>query len=270
MRHDYYNAAVEIAKEAGAILRNMSRDELVIEEKGSAYDFVTNADNASQNHIKQRLHHYFPSHHFVGEEDGKTDADVAKFLSSLSPDEYCWICDPLDGTMNYIRHFHGYAVSMGLYHGGEIIVGVTYTPVEDELFASELGSGVTCNNIPLHVSKIDSLTHSLTTTGIPPTNMEWRNICFNSFNRVAYETLNLRIIGCATRAIAYVAAGRFESYWEIGPHPWDVAAGTLFVREAGGHILNLYGEPYEFGEPRFMATNGLIDEELVKTINWPK
>ena len=269
MKHDYYNAAIEIAKEAGDILKKMSLENIVVTEKGSAFDFVTNADNASQSYIKERLQHYFPTHYFVGEEDGKTDKDVAAFLKNISKDEYCWICDPLDGTMNYIRHYLGYAVSLACYHAGEIIVGVTYTPVENELFAAELGNGATCNGFPIHVSEVDKLTHAITTTGIPPTNMDWRNTCFPSLNRVAFNTLNLRIIGCATRCIAYVAAGRFESYWEVGPHPWDVAAGSLLVREAGGNICTLTGEAYSFGEPRFMATNGKIDQSLIKAINWP-
>lgn len=270
MNSDYINVAIDTARKAGSLLKQLSEEALIVEEKGSAFDFVTNADTASQKLVQDALHKFFPSHYFVGEEDGKTDKDVADFLYGLSPSEYCWICDPLDGTMNYIHHLNGYAVSIALYNNGRILAGVTYTPVEDELFCAELGCGAKCNGVPMHVSEVSELSQAFTTTGIPPTNMEWREISQHSIDRVTFRTVNTRIIGCATRAIACVAAGRFDAYWEVGPHPWDSAAGSLMVSEAGGNIQTFYGSEYRFGEPKFMATNGRIDKALIEAIDWPR
>ena len=258
---NYVATAMDIAREAGTLLLRYEQRQRVVEEKNSDYDFVTDADRASQALIERRLRQTFPGHRFVGEEDGKADRQVAEML--MDPDSYCWVADPLDGTMNYIKRLHGYAVSLALVHGGKILCGATYMPCENEMFSAEAGSGAFLNGQRLCVSDSSCLHSAFTTTGVPPVNMDDRARMVDWIRRVSMQTLNLRIIGCATRAIAYVAAGRFDAYWELGPHPWDVAAGRLLISEAGGAQSTLTGTPYRFGDNGIVVDNGRIHEGLI-------
>ena len=158
MNNVYAPTAGEIAREAGQFLKHFSdHHRLAVERKGSDFDFVTNADRESQRLIRERLREAWPDHRFVGEEDGLSDAEVAKILYS---GEYCWVCDPLDGTVNYIHHLPLYAVSIGLVKDGAALAGAIYLPEADELFLAERGQGATLNGRPIHASACPDLRHA--------------------------------------------------------------------------------------------------------------
>jgi len=258
---DYLTIAQKIACEAGDYLSSFSSD-LHVQGKNSDYDFVTNADIQSQSMIKRMLEDVFPSHIFIGEEDGLADDVIARRLDA-DPDLYFWIVDPLDGTQNYIKHLGGYSVSMALYHGGQVLVGVTVVPSEHEVFSAERGSGAFRNEKQLHVSSCSSVHDAFFNSGIPTVNMTYRRRMISILSHVSMDSLNMRIIGSAARSMGLTAAGNFESYFELGPHPWDVAAGWILVEEAGGMVTDFDGEPYRFGSQGVIASNGVVHESLL-------
>lgn len=266
MKNIFANTAARIVTQAGALLMDAAKRDLQVKEKGSDYDFVTNADLASQSFIKKALKEAFPDHEFIGEEDGLSDSDIAKRLYG-NPSSYFWVVDPLDGTQNYIKHLSGYGVSACLFHDGRVIAGATFVPVENEIFIGAEGEGAFLNGRQIHVSSCATLHSSFLTTGIPTVNMEYRSRILRHFSDIAERSLNLRIIGCATRALAMVAAGNFEGYWEIGPHPWDVGVATLLIQEAGGRITRFDGSAYHLGDPDILATNNHIHQEMVKLLH---
>lgn len=258
---NYLETAIKIAKKAGDFLYSFTSS-LEVKEKGSKYDFVTQADVQSQALIKKAINEMYPSHIVIGEEDGKSDKEIAQAL--YGDDEcYFWIVDPLDGTQNYIKHLGGYAVSLSLFHKGEIIVGCTYVPSEKELFFAEKGAGAFRGEEPLFVSQTPNVFSSFLNTGIPTINMDYREMMRNIINKISMKSLNMRIIGSATRSLALTAQGTFDAYFELGPHPWDVGAGILFVEEAGGKVTNFNGEKYKLGNEGIVATNGLIHDEIL-------
>lgn len=258
---DYASIASDVAKKAGDFLFSFSY-ELDVHEKGSDFDFVTNADLQSQAMIRRMLKEKLPGHLFIGEEDGIPDSEIADEIYS-DPESFFWIVDPLDGTQNFIKHLGGYAVSLSLFHAGDILVGCTYIPTENELFLAEKGSGAYLNGKRLSVSSTTSIHNSLINTGIPTVNMEFRTRMIDIISRLSMESLNMRIIGSAARSLGLTASGTFETYFELGPHPWDVGAGKLLVEEAGGKVTNFDGLPYRFGDDGIVATNGIIHEELL-------
>ena len=258
---DYASIASDVAKKAGDFLFSFS-SELDVHEKGSDFDFVTNADLQSQAMIRRMLKEKLPEHLFIGEEDGIPDREIADEIYS-DPESFFWIVDPLAGTQNFIKHLGGYAVSLSLFHAGDILVGCTYIPTENELFLAEKGSGAYLNGKRLSVSSTTSIHNSLINTGIPTVNMEFRTRMIDIISRLSMESLNMRIIGSAARSLGLTASGTFETYFELGPHPWDVGAGKLLVEEAGGKVTNFDGLPYRFGDDGIVATNGIIHEELL-------
>lgn len=251
---EYTRLAMYAVREAGMAIQAMVKADVNARPKGSNYDFVTDADCRAQDMIAKLIKRAYPHHRFLGEEDGMTDDEIARMIEGMGEDECLWIADPLDGTVNFIRDLSGYSVSLAMVKGGQVHVGAIYVPNDDELFCAERGQGAYLNGRAIHVSDCDTLGDALTTTGIPPVNMEYRREIAGRLSRVSMATMNLRIIGSAARAIACTAAGRFDGYWEIGPHPWDVAAGMLLVEEAGGVVTTLEGEPYRLGQPRILAT----------------
>lgn len=258
---DFVSVAIDIARATGDFLFSFS-SELDVQEKGSAHDFVTNADLQSQAMISNLLNDIFPTHVFIGEEDGIPAQEIAKRLYSDN-ESYFWIVDPLDGTQNFIKNLGGYAVSLALFHKGEIIVGCTYVPSENELFYAERGSGAFLNEKRIRVSETKDIYSSLINTGIPTVNSQYRKAMADIIKRISVNSLNTRIIGSAARSLGLTAAGSFEAYFELGPHPWDVGSGAILVEEAGGKITNFEGGPYRFGDPGVVATNGIIHDELM-------
>jgi myo-inositol-1(or 4)-monophosphatase len=246
----YLNTAVEIAREAGALIAQLFKRPQEITYKRRS-DIVTDADRRSEALIVERLRSHFPKHAIVGEEGGgqKTDSD------------YCWYVDPLDGTTNFAHGFPVFCVSLGLTYRDEMTAGVVYDPSREELFAAERGAGAYLNNKRIHVSKVASLSESLLATGFPPfaTNNELNMGLYARFTQLSH---GIRRAGSAALDLCSVAAGRFEGFWELKLNPWDKAAGALIVAEAGGRVSDLAGGPFKLLGEEIAASNGLVHDAM--------
>jgi myo-inositol-1(or 4)-monophosphatase len=255
MPNSSLEAAVEIAQEAGKILREEMDRPLRIAYKGD-FDLVTQADRRSEALIVSRLQKYFPGHAVAAEEG--TGKDTAS--------EYRWHVDPLDGTTNFAHRYPCFCVSMALTYKTELQLGVIYNPVYDELFTAARGEGAFFNGKKIHCSKIDALKNSLLCTGFPNHNRE-ANPNFHFYWDFTLRSHGVRRDGSAALDLAFVAMGRFESFWEFGLNPWDTAAGVILVEEAGGKITDMQGQPYTLGGPSILASNSLIHSEMLKVVS---
>lgn len=252
MTKTYLQAAVEIAREAGVILREELAHTPEIAYKGE-FDLVTQADRRSERLIVDKLQKYFPGH-AVSAEEG-TGADTNS--------EYRWHVDPLDGTTNFAHGYPFFCISMALARQGELLAGVVYNPIFEELFAATRGEGATLNGKKIRCSQIATLQKSLLCTGFP-NHKRLTNPNIHYYWDFTLRSHGVRRDGSAAMDLAYVAAGRFEGFWEFGLKPWDTAAGVLLVEEAGGKITDLEGRPYSLGGPTILASNGHVHDEMEK------
>jgi myo-inositol-1(or 4)-monophosphatase len=220
----------ELARAAGAILRDGYSQEFAVHHKGRI-DLVTDIDHRSEAFLLDQIHRRFPGHPILAEESGRQEGE----------NETCWYIDPLDGTVNFAHGIPLFCVSLGFAQGGVMQLGVVYDPLRDELFSAESGRGAFLNGLPLRVSQVTDLLHSLLATGFAY--HEWiteHNL--PHFGRFQRLTQGVRRLGSAALDLCYVAAGRIEGFWEISLSPWDLAAGGLIVQEAGGKMSGAYGE----------------------------
>ena len=255
-------AAVEAALIGGRIIRRAGLRGHVPSFKG-ATDLVTATDRASERAILRYLGKRFPGHGFLGEEGGRR-AGTSRFR---------WIVDPLDGTMNFAHGLPYYDVSVGLESDGEVVAGAIYDPVLNEMFAAERGCGAWRNGRRMHVSARAPLTQCLLATGFSsalmdtsqgrrPTRAVRRQ--FARFEEFCLRSRGVRRPGAAALDLAWVAAGVFDGFWEASLHPWDVAAGWVIVEEAGGRVTAFDGGPVDIFGGEFLASNGLIHDEMVE------
>ncbi len=247
----YLETAVDIAREASVLLSDFARQRVGFELKGE-HDLVTVADRASEKLIVERLQREYPTHHIMAEEGGET----------MGSSEYRWYVDPLDGTTNFAHGFPVYNVTLALEHKGELIAGVIADPTRGEVFSAELGSGAFLNGERIHVSKAANLNVALAGTGFP-SRKRHRNINVHFFHQISMMTHGVRRAGAAALDLAYVACGRLDMFWEFSLNPWDVAAGTLLVREAGGTVSKMRGELAELQADNILADNTLLHEETL-------
>jgi myo-inositol-1(or 4)-monophosphatase len=240
--------ALDAARLGGAVLMQHIGGPLEIREKGRRADLVTMADAASERAVIERLRADFPRASFLAEESG---------LEQQAAEER-WIVDPLDGTTNYAHGYPIFCVSIAFERAGEIVAGVIYAPAMNECFVAERGSGATLNDRPLRISTIEALADSLVCTGFQPARYE-RNMRY--FDAASQMTQGVRRDGSAALNLAYVAAGRFDLFWEFDLHQWDTAAGTLVVTEAGGTVTTIENEPWTIESESVLASNGLVHAE---------
>ena len=251
----FLESAVDVARAGGAVLVEELHRERKVEYKG-LINLVTDADRRSEQTIVAILRERFPDHQILAEE-GTTSSGRAAFR---------WIIDPLDGTTNYAHRYPHFAVSIGLEHEGRLIVGAVYDPIKDELFTARVGGGSFLNGERLRVSSTPSLIQGLLCTGFPydrdqfgPSLRRW-----DEFVRNAQA---VRRDGSAALDICYVAAGRFDGFWENHLHPWDAAAGVLVVREAGGRVTDFKGHPADIHRGEVLASNGLLHDEMLAVLS---
>ena len=247
--------AASTAKEAGAVLLDRWKRGYTISFKGEI-DLVTDADRESEKTIVSRLRSHFPGHEILTEEG----AGVKKSSNCR------WIVDPLDGTTNYAHHYPHFAVSIALEMAGSIVVGVVYDPVLDELFEARAGEGAYLNGRPIAVSTVDQLLRALLCTGFPY-NRDLFRPCLDQWEYFIYRSQAVRRDGSAALDICYVAAGRFDGYWEENLAPWDIAAGVLMVIEAGGMVTGLKGQQPNLFNGGVVASNGLIHDALLQGLS---
>jgi myo-inositol-1(or 4)-monophosphatase len=247
----YLETCVEIAREAGALLRTYLERRIGFELKGE-FDLVTEADHASEKLVVERLRAHFPSHSIVAEEGSQ----------HAGRSEYRWYVDPLDGTTNFAHGFPMFNVTLALERVGQLIAGAIYDPVRDEMFSAESGGGAYLNNHRVRVSGVKRLDDSLVATGFP-SRRRHLNINVHFYHQLAMATHGVRRAGSAALDLAYVACGRLDGFWEFGLNPWDVAAGTLIVSEAGGAVSDMKGGPVNLRGPHILADNGAIHPEML-------
>ena len=250
------NAAETAAK---TLVRDFGEVEnLQVSRKGPA-DFVSAADLRAEKIIYEELKKARPAYGFLMEERGAGD--------STGKEEYRWIVDPLDGTTNFLHAIPHWNISIALEHKGEIIAGIVFDPVKNELFRAEKGQGAFLKNQRLRVSSRTSLLDSVVATGIPCQGRTGPDQFIAQLLEMMQRTSGVRRMGAAALDMVYVAAGRYEGYWENAVKPWDVAAGTLIVREAGGFVspLNGSGDPVHSGN--VLAANAHLHADLKKLLN---
>jgi len=247
--------AIHIAREAGKLLRDNLGRKIEINHK-SRIDLVTEIDLASEQLIKEMIQSHFPKHQILAEEGGAQGGQS----------QYKWIIDPLDGTTNYAHGYPCFAVSIAIERAGEVIAGVVYDPMRDELFAAERGSGATLNNRPIHVSDTDKLSQALLVTGFPYDIRTTKRNNIDNFISFMMNAQAVRRDGSASLDLCYVACGRFDGFWEIGLNPWDSAAAHLIILEAGGVVTRFDGSEFSIYGNETLATNGLIHAEMMNQL----
>ena len=248
--------AVDVAREAGRALRARAGGPLDVREKALRGDLVTAADRESEALIVARIRASFPNAAILGEEGG---------VHAGTGDER-WIVDPLDGTTNYAHGYPMYCVSIAYERAGEVVAAVVYAPVFDETFAAERGAGTTLDGASARVSATPRMGDALVCTGFLPAKYERNGENFARASRVAR---GVRRDGSAALDLAYVACGRFDGFWEFDLKAWDVAAGALLVREAGGRVSSSSGGTFALDGGSIAASNGAIHAELVATLVAP-
>ena len=251
------NFAIEAARDAGHLLLEKFGRITAITKKGDI-NLVTEADLASEEVIIERIRSYYPKHSILAEESGEA-------IVIGGDTSWKWIIDPLDGTTNYAHGYPCFCVTLALEHGGEIVIGVTFDPTRDELFAAEQGRGATLNGKPIRVSATDKLGDSLIVTGFPY-DFKQRDNFARHLTEFLLSSRGVRRDGSAAIDMAYVACGRFDGFWEEGLNPWDVAAGKLLIEEAGGVITYYDGSKFSIYKPPLCASNGLIHTEMLEVL----
>jgi myo-inositol-1(or 4)-monophosphatase len=256
--------AIAVAKDAGALLRERLTQPRDVQFKGTV-DLVTDADRASEALIANRIREAFPDHRLIGEEGarGADGSDEPRAAAGEVP--FGWLVDPLDGTTNFSHGYPHFAVSIGLEHAGRVVLGIVYDPMRDELFVAERGVGGTMNGVPLRVTSEDKLIRSLLATGFPY-DLDERaesDALWDAFNS---RVQGVRRDGSAALNLAYVAAGRLDAFWERPLQPWDIAAGSLLVEEAGGRVTGYAGGPFSPYEREVVASNGPLHPAMLATV----
>ena len=251
------NFAIETARDAGHILLEKFGRKINVSKKGDI-NLVTEADLASEALIIERIKSYYPKHSILAEEAGNA-------VVIGGENTWKWIIDPLDGTTNFAHGYPCFCVTIALEHDSEIVLGVTYDPTRDEMFAAERGRGATLNGKPIRVSETEALSEALIVTGFPY-DFKRRDDFARHLTRFLVESRGVRRDGSAAIDMAYVACGRFDGFWEEGLNPWDMAAGLLLIEESGGQVSGYGGSKFNIYEPPIVASNGLIHGQMLDVL----
>lgn len=251
----YREIALKAAQKAGKILKEGLRNEVEIFYKGDL-NLVTNIDTRSEKAIVDLIGRDFPDHQIMAEEG----------QGQKNPSPYRWIIDPLDGTTNYAHRFPFFCVSIALEIKGKVVLGVVYDPVRKELFFAERGKGAFLNDRPMTVSSVKSLDKSLLVTGFAYDIRNHPENNFIHFLNFSMRAQAVRRTGSAALDLCYVAAGRFDGFWELKLNPWDTAAGALILTEAGGKVSSFSGNPFSVYEREILATNRHLHSEMIQVL----
>jgi myo-inositol-1(or 4)-monophosphatase len=250
----FLEVAITAARQAGAIVREGYGEAVHITHKG-AIDLVTETDKRSEAAILATLRGAFPGHAIHSEESGRAAGD-----------EYEWLVDPLDGTTNFAHKFPLFSTSIALTFQRRLIVGVVYDPLRDELFSAEAGQGARLNGAPIHVSGTSALGQALLSTGFPYDVRTNSNNNLAEFTRFQMAAQGVRRTGSAALDCSWVAAGHLDGFWELRLNPWDVGAGALIAREAGGRVTTYAGDEDFLGKDSIVVSNGMLHDEMLKVL----
>jgi myo-inositol-1(or 4)-monophosphatase len=257
----FLRACEEAARRGGAVLMELM-GKATVSEKGPG-DLVTIADHRSQKVIREYLLCRFPDHEFLGEE---SESPVTK---KLAPSEFCWIVDPLDGTMNFVHQLRSFSVSIALRYGDRIIVGAVFDPTTNECFSAAVGQGATLNGAAIEPSRCRKLKQALVVISLPsnaqPDSPEVRRML-----SVIGQVSSFRRLGSAALNLSFVACGRLDAYWSTNLKIWDVAAGWLIAQEAGAFLADFEGNPLRLEQPKFcVAANRALFAALTPHLQLP-
>ncbi|OHD64898.1 MAG: hypothetical protein A2176_04660 [Spirochaetes bacterium RBG_13_51_14] len=255
MTADIAEFARELSIEAGKILLRGFRSSKTIVSYKSNTNLVTDADRASEDFLVSQISERFPQHAIIAEEGSRKDA----------PGGYIWYVDPLDGTNNFAHGLPFFCVSLGIYsiQLKRVVVGVVYNPFLNEMFTAIRGSGAFLNGERIRVSSLDDIGISIVATGFPYDKAVSENNNLKEFNRILPKIQGIRRMGSAAIDLSYVACGRLDGYWEGKLQPWDIAAGSLIVEEAGGRVSRYDGGEFRLDYPEIAASNGRIHDQLI-------
>ena len=254
-KREMLTLATRLAHEAGQLLKSKIAEVRHVEYKGEI-DIVTDADKMAETLIISQLQQLLSTHDIISEESPATNRGS----------QFRWIIDPLDGTTNFAHGYPIFCVSIALEVAGVVEVGVVYNPMLDEMFSAIAGEGAFLNNERIHCSGEDSLNRSLLATGFPYDIRTNSDNNLKTFSTMAKRVRAIRRAGAAALDLAYLAAGRFEGFWELRLKPWDMAAAVLLIREAGGFVSDLRGEQFALTSPHILASNGIIHAQLLAVI----
>lgn len=252
LKKEALSIAKQAALKAGEIHLKYYGKKKHIDHKLNKFDLVTNVDRESEKIILETISKKFPDHSYLAEETNQID----------KVSDFQWVIDPLDGTTNYAHNFPQFCVSISLMYKDDLILGVVYDALKKELFHATKGDGAFLNDIPIAVSETKTLAESLLATGFPydRSNKETNNL--NYFEQFVYRTQGIRRPGAAALDLCYLACGRYDGFWELGLAPWDTAAGTVIVREAGGIVTNFFSNNYDIFQKDIIASNRYIYNEM--------
>jgi myo-inositol-1(or 4)-monophosphatase len=247
---------IAAARASGELLRSRIDSIREVRHKG-VVDLVTDVDIASEQLVSKAILDAFPSHTILGEEGGSHGGSDTRFR---------WLVDPLDGTTNYTHGFPLFCVSIGFEVDGELTFGAVFAPYVDELFVAQKGRGASLNGKPIHVSDVSELRQAMLATGFPYDRDQPLERALRSFDVMSRRAQAVRRVGSAALDLCYVACGRFDAYWEHIVKPWDLGAGVLIVREAGGQVSNPDGSPFSVDGGQVLSSNALLHEPMVATL----
>ena len=248
---EYLDFSIELAREAGGVLKHYMDREKQVELKGRA-NLVTAADKESEALVIRRIRERYPNHAILAEESGASGAGEGK-----------WIIDPLDGTTNFAHQYPFFCVSIGFERNGEIVCGAVYDPCRDEMFSGARGLGSFVNGNRLRVSDVSKVGNALLLTGFPYGVREKVRLAMTHFEAFVIESQAVRRGGSAALDLCYTAMGRCDGFWELDLHPWDTAAGRVILEEAGGRVTDYKGNPFSVYMREIVASNGKIHGEMM-------
>ena len=250
--------AMLAAQKAGALVKKGFGTPVEFENKEGRHNIVTEWDRRAEKEIINSIKAHFPQHAFLAEESGE---------SGEKKEGIQWIIDPIDGTVNFAHKIPAFCISIAATFQNETLSGVVYNPMSEELFVAEKGSGAYLNGEKLKVTETGVLDSSIAATGLPYNVNENPLCCLDHFQAFAKMGIPIRRIGSAALDLAYVAAGRFDFFWEVSLRPWDYAAGKLLLEEAGGQITDFEGSPFTtYVEGPVIASNGILHDQVMKKI----
>ncbi|MBT3250333.1 MAG: inositol monophosphatase [Candidatus Marinimicrobia bacterium] len=244
--------AQQTAMEAGDMLLDYFGKITKYKGKSAAHDFVTEADLTSEKFIIDKISTVFPDHSILSEESG----------FDLKGSDYCWVIDPLDGTTNFVHEVPVFAISIGLKYKNETVAAVVYNPGQGQSYTAALNEGARLNDHLIHPSNIKTLSESLLISGFPYLHDDKWELSFDLFKDFYSRSHGVRRFGAASLDFCYVASGLFEGFWEFNLKPWDVCAGNLILKEAGGYTSDWFGASMPDSGDRVLATNGKIQKEM--------
>ncbi len=261
MKEEFLKLAIDAAEAAGEIAMDFFNKKFKVEYKDDMNNnLVTEVDKKAENKIIDMVRSQYPDHIFLAEESGETGK-----TSNVK-----WIIDPLDGTVNYAHGVPVFCVSIGVEQDGEIVAGAVYDPSRDEMFTAIKGGGASLNGNPIRVSQSSILEKSMLATGFPYNVRENPGNCVEHFHNFLFASRALRRLGSAAIDACWVASGRFDGFYEVSLSPWDMAAASLIISEAGGKVTNFYSNTFDLYQKSFMVSNGLIHEQMMEVLRMVK